>query len=133
MLEENSEDASLRSYLDYLIFRYVSVAYCEDIPLQPSLPSMCRGIDSFECEQSKPYFRFEKEQLHTLYTNLKFPDVCKMDNGIVMGGEDVFSRGFYELARSRIKLQKKLEENILLKSELLITLLTMYMTCFLDY
>ena len=60
MLEENSEDASLRSYLDYLIFRYVSVAYCEDIPLHPSLPSMCRGIDSFEREQYKPYFRFEK-------------------------------------------------------------------------
>jgi hypothetical protein len=71
--------------------------------LEPSDPDKNLDIDSltsFECEAN---YRFIKEHLHLLFKQLKFPDICKLSNGSVMHGENVFLRGLYELVGGELK------------------------------
>lgn len=55
-----------------------------------------RNINSFTETECRINFRFTKEHLNILIKLLRFPDMIKLDNGIIMAGEEVFIRGLYE-------------------------------------
>jgi len=56
-----------------------------------------RTIDSFTASDCKVFFQFRKSELKRSLPLLKFDDVCKFNNKNIMGGEEVFLRGLYEL------------------------------------
>lgn len=86
----------LEQILRCYIYRYVSVSYSFEEPLQ-TRKGFSRTIESFSASDCRINFCFHKRDLHSLLVLLKFPREVIMDNRSRKSGEEIFLRGLYEL------------------------------------
>lgn len=103
MLRPGAESKKVNEVIRFFMVRHCLLTHTVERGLEPCRPDRKRTIDSWILDECEMDFRFDNENLHILCRELRFPDIVRFDNGMVMSGEEVFLRGLYELVSGEVK------------------------------
>jgi hypothetical protein len=95
LIRRNPKEMNYKNIVKSLIRQYIEIKYVVDIDLVRTT-DLKRNLFSFG-QSVKKDLRFEANDLRILVRELRFQDKIKLDNGMVMSGEEVFIRGLFEL------------------------------------